>query len=197
MILTTSQLKEKYHEYANPIDKIKRDCDAGLLIRLTRGLYEDNPNAEPMFLAGSLLSPSYISFETALSYYGLIPEKVVAITSASLMIRKNKEFNNSFGRYVFTDIPSEAFYIGTTHIISGDYVARIAIKEKAICDSLCKWPVVHNIKDLRQLMFEDKRMDVDEFSSCNFADLVEIAEKYHKTNLDLLIRMIKKEYLNE
>ena len=197
MILTISQLKERYRDYANPLDKIKRDCDAGLLIRLNRGLYEDNPHAEPMFLAAPLLSPSYVSFETALSYYGLIPERVVSITSASLMVRKNKNFVNHFGRYTYTDIPSEAFSLGTTHIVNGGYIARIATKEKALCDSLCKWPVVRSIKDLKQLMFEDKRIDADEFQNCNFNDMIEIARHYHKTNLDLLVKMIKKEYLHE
>ena len=40
MIVTISMLKEKYHDYANPLDKIKRDADKGLLFRLTNGIYE-------------------------------------------------------------------------------------------------------------------------------------------------------------
>ena len=39
MIVTTSMLKEKYHDYANPLDKIKREADKGILIRLTNGIY--------------------------------------------------------------------------------------------------------------------------------------------------------------
>ena len=197
MILTINQLKEKYSNYANPLDKIKRDCDAGILVRLNRGLYEDNPRAEAMFLAGPILSPSYISFEYALSYYGLIPERVTSITSASLSLHKNKTFINKFGRYTYTDIPSRAFAIGTTHIQNGEYIARIATKEKAICDSLCKWPVVHSVKDLKQLLFEDKRIDEDVFTSCSFKDMIEIASRYQKTNLGLLIKLIEKEYADE
>ena len=44
MIVTTSMLKEKYHDYANPLDKIKRDANKGLLFRLTNGIYETNKN---------------------------------------------------------------------------------------------------------------------------------------------------------
>ena len=192
MILTINQLKEKYASYANPLDKIKRDCDAGLLVRLSRGLYEDNLHAEPMFLAASILSPSYISFEYALSYYGLIPERVIAITSASLSLHKNKTFTNKFGRYTYTDIPVSIFAIGTTYLEYDGYVVRIASKEKAICDSLSKWPVVHSVKDLKQLLFENKRIDEDAFASCDFIDMIEIASKYQKTNLSLLIKLIKK-----
>ena len=197
MILTIGQLRNRYREYANPLDKIKRDCDAGLLFRLTRGLYEDNRNANPLFLAASSLGPSYISFDYALSYYGLIPERVVAITSASLMVRKNKTFSNVFGRFEFSDIPADAFASGTTYIFDGEYSARIASKEKAICDSLCKWPVVNSIKDLKILLFEDKRIDEEGFASCDFDKLLTLAPLYHKTNLDLLIKLIRKEYKHE
>ena len=84
MILTTSMLRDRYADYANPLVKIKREADAGNLIRINRGLYETDSHTEPFLLASSLLSPSYLSFDFALSYYGLIPEKVFSITSASL-----------------------------------------------------------------------------------------------------------------
>ena len=126
-----------------------------------------------------------------LSYYGLIPEKVVAITCASLNQRKRKTFINDFGRYEYQDIPENAFSEGVTCIFEKDYVARIATKEKAICDSLCKWRVVHNINELKQLLFVDKRIDEDEFNECDFKLLLRLAKLYNKTNLDLLISLIK------
>ncbi len=89
-------LKEKYSSYVNPLDKIRRDSAKGKIFRLTRGLYETDKHADPVFLAAPILSPSYVSFDYALSYYGLIPERVVAVTSASFMVRKNKTFNNYF-----------------------------------------------------------------------------------------------------
>ena len=196
MIFTVEQLKDKYKNYVNPLDKIKRDCDSGLLFRLNRGLYEDNPRANPLFLAASLLGPSYLSFDTALSYYGLIPERVVAVTSASLLVHKNKIFENAFGRFVFSDVPKEVFAYGTTFIFEGEYATRIATKEKAICDSLCKWPVVHSVKDLKVLLFDDKRIYKEEFETCDFNELIQLASLYHKTNLDLLIKLVRKEYLN-
>lgn len=197
MIITTSMLKENYHNYINPLDKIKRDVDDEKLFRLTRGIYETNRDTDPIFLAGSILSPSYISFDYALSYYGLIPERVVAITSASLNVRKNKTFNNVFGRYEFSDIPGEAFSSGTTFIENNGYFARIALKEKALCDSLYKWRTIYSIKELKILLFVDKRIDEDEFASCDFHKLLALAKLFHRTNHKILIKLIKKEYLNE
>lgn len=194
MIKTISMLKQEYCDYSNPLDKIKRDADRGFLIRLNRGLYETDHSVNPCFLAGPILSPSYLSFDWALSFYGLIPERVVSITSASLMMRKNKTFVNYFGRYEYSDIPVDAFSEGVTLINENDYYAKIASKEKAICDSLYKWRTVHSVKDLKELLFEDKRIYEDEFSTCDFKLMIRLAKLYKRTNLKLLIKLIRKEY---
>lgn len=197
MIVSISMLKKQYQGYANPLDKIKRDADRGILIRLNRGIYETNRNVNPCLLASSILSPSYLSFDWALSHYGLIPERVVAITSASLGLRKNKTFVNDFGRYEFSDIPVDAFSEAVTYLEEGEYAVKIATKEKAICDSLCKWRVVRSVKDLKELLFVDKRIDEGEFASCDFKLMARLASLYRKTNLDLLVKLIRKEYDHE
>lgn len=197
MVITTAILKNKYREYTNPLDKIKRDTDKGILIRLTRGLYETDKNVDPCFLASSILSPSYLSFDWALSHYGLIPEKVVSITSASLNTRKHKTFSNHFGRYEFRDIPPTAFSEGLTYLDHGQYAVKIATKEKALCDSLSKWRVINSMKELKELMFIDKRIDEEEFSTCDFTLMTRLATLYHSTNLEILIKLIRKEYHHE
>ena len=194
MIITISMLKNKYSDYSNPLDKIKRDADNGVIFRLTRGIYETDESVSPHLLASSILSPSYLSFDWALSYYSLIPEKVVAITSASLNIRKNKTFVNKFGRYEYSDIPLNAFSEGLTYIENGDYIVKVATKEKAICDSLSKWRVVRNVKDLKELLFLDKRIDEKEFDDCDFKLMTRLAGLYNKTNLKLLIKLIKRKH---
>ncbi len=197
MIITTNMLKEKYNKYANPIDKIKRDTDKGLLFRLTKGIYETNSNVSPFLLASSILSPSYLSYDWALSYYNLIPEKVFAITSATLKNHKNKTFENKFGRFEYSDVPSQAYPEGITYIEREGYTVKIAMKEKAICDSICKWRVVKNIDELKELLFIDKRIDESEFKTCDFRLMKHLASLYNKTNLKLLIKLIRKEYENE
>ena len=197
MVISTSILKKQYADYSNPLDKIKREADKGELIRLNRGLYETNRNVNPYLVASSILSPSYLSFDFALSYYGLIPEKVYSITSATLNLRKTKTFNNPIGRFEYSDIPSSAFSEGLTYLEEGEYVVKIATKEKAICDSLSKWRVTKSVKELKELLFVDKRIDREEFSRCDFSLMLRLALLYKKSNLELLIKLIRKEYLDE
>ncbi len=197
MIVTTNMLKEKYSTYANPLDKIKRDTDKGIIFRLTKGIYETNRNVSPFLLASTILSPSYLSFDWALSYYNLIPERVFTITSATLNNHKNKTRDNVFARYEYQDIPSSVFSEGVTYIESEGYTVKIAMKEKAICDSLSKWRVVKNIDELKELLFIDKRIDEVEFALCDFKLMKRLASLYNKTNLKLLMKLIRKEYENE
>jgi len=197
MIVTTNMLKEQYKSYSNKLDKIKRDVKEGKLFRINRGVYETDRNVNPCFLASSILGPSYLSFEWALSYYGLIPERVYSITSASFLQKKNKTFKNVFATYTYSDISPNVYSMGVTIISSGNYSAQIASKEKAICDCLSKWPVVANVKDLKELMFIDKRIYIEEFETCNFNEMILLASKYKKTNLDLLIKLVRREYLHE
>ncbi len=59
----------------------------GYIKKLRRGyyLFADTPLDEPALslIANRLYAPSYVSFESALSRHGLIPEGVYAVTSAS------------------------------------------------------------------------------------------------------------------
>ncbi len=64
-------------------------------------------------------------------------------------------------------------------------------------DSLCKWRVVRSVKDLKELLFVDKRIDEDEFGSCDFGLMKRLAGLYDKTNFKLLIKLIEKEHEHE
>lgn len=83
MIKTTNMLLEELHAYANPKTKLSRMVKQGEYFQITKGIYETNRNTSGHLLAGSIYGPSYISFEYALAYYGLIPEAVYTITSAT------------------------------------------------------------------------------------------------------------------
>ena len=56
---------------------------------------------------------------------------------------------------------------------------------------MSKWRIVNSVKSLKELLFVDKRIDEDEFLTCDFKLMMRLASLYKKTNLDMLIRLIK------
>ena len=94
MIYNLQTLKIKYKEYSNLNQKISLEVKKGNLIRIKRGLFTDNLEIDKKVIANLCYGPSYISFEYALSYYGLIPEYVSTITSACFNKKNNKTYNS-------------------------------------------------------------------------------------------------------
>ena len=81
---------EELRDYANPADKLSHMVKRGEYFPIVRGLYETDRTVPGYLLAGSIYGPSYISFEYALSYYGLIPEAVYTVTCATFEKKKKK-----------------------------------------------------------------------------------------------------------
>ncbi len=89
---------------------------SGEIIRVRRGLYvPGNGNSYSMkTLANRIYGPSYISFEYALSYHNLIPERLTTITSASLAKNRRKEFRTPVGTFVYHSFSPEVLFYGVT-----------------------------------------------------------------------------------
>ena len=73
----------------------------------------------------------------------------------------------------------------------------IASKEKALCDLLYSKYPVRSIKDLKTLMFEDLRIDEDEFLKMDVEFIKEIAPLYHSNSLNALVKYLDREFNHE
>jgi predicted transcriptional regulator of viral defense system len=186
MIKTSAILLDELKEYVNPTAKIRRLVDGGKLIPVVRGLYETDGSIPGYYLAPIIYGPSYLSFEFALAYYSLIPEAVYNFTSATFEKRRVKQYANPFGAYTYRDVPSEVYPVGIVLHSENGYGFQIASPEKAICDELYKISPLKNRSELERLMFEDLRIDKEEFFRLKMADLLEIAILYHTQNHKLL-----------
>ena len=196
MIVTNDILKSNLHEYSNKNTKICREVKKGNLIKIINGLYETDSNVNGYLLAGSIYGPSYLSFDFALAYYGLIPEKVTAFTSATYDKKKKKRYDNYFGTYLYRDVPTEVYPLGIDIIEEGKYVYQIATPEKALCDKLYTLSPIKNMAELEDVLFNDLRIYESEFNKLNFYDIEKISNLYHSTNVDLLCRYMRRN-LNE
>lgn len=192
MIKTTEMLLEGLQAYGNPSAKLSRMAKAGDIHQIVKGLYETDKNVPGYLLAGSIYGPSYISFEYALGYYGLIPETVYAVTSATFEKKKAKRYETNFGIFTYRDVPSDAFPHGILLMREGDYFYRIAEKEKALCDVLYTRPPVHNMKELRAMLLEDLRIDEEELRKLDVSKVEFLAEQYHTTNAKKLAALLRR-----
>lgn len=109
--------------------------DKGYIKKLIKGFYIFSNlklNEHVLFeIANRIYSPSYISFETALSYYGLIPESVYGITSVS--VRRTYRFKTKVADFSYKAIRPRLFFGYEIMKYNGKYF-KIASIEKALLD---------------------------------------------------------------
>ena len=113
---------------------LKTQTNNGFIKQLKRGLYtleSDRPSEEE--IANSLYKPSYISFEYALSYHGVLPEMPYVITSATT--KPTRIFDIDSTPYLYKSIKPEA-YTGYSLIKNHDREFLMADVEKALVDYL-------------------------------------------------------------
>lgn len=185
-----SYLLSHYRDYANPKDKIARECHKGTFLKLKRGLYVTRAALDqglPLgLIANRLYGPSYISFVYALNLYSLIPESVPNPTSATWEKRRQKRFDTQLGSFFYRDIPSAAYPEDIVYLRSGKWRFLAASPEKALCDELSLAAEIRNRKALTSHLFENLRIDETEFKRLDTARIISLAPLYRSTTLDTL-----------
>jgi predicted transcriptional regulator of viral defense system len=134
--------------------------DKGYIKKIIKGhyIFSDLEINENVFfeIANRIYSPSYISFETALSYYHLIPESVYGITSAST--RRTYNFKTSIAEFTYKTI-KDKFFFGYNLIKYDNKCFKIASIEKSVLDYFYINSEIKNKED-----FAGLRINKDIFS---------------------------------
>jgi len=100
-------------------------------------------------LANTIYQPSYISLESALAYYGVIPESVLGVTSISS--RKTIQYQSMWGEFRYRSVKS--VYMFGYIVVEPDQKKKhkIARLEKAVLDYLYLNPNTESIEDFESL----------------------------------------------
>ncbi len=171
---------------------VKRALQKGLLTRLRRGLYliekKDSSLIDSFEIAQQLYGPSYISFETALSYHGWIPETVNTTTSASA--KRSVSIRTPIGMFNYEHTPQDQFFMGVELKGNGGSHYLIAHPWKALADYMYarrkKWKTFAEVID-------DLRLDEAKIEAADKETLEEIARYYHSPRIQRFAQMILKE----
>lgn len=190
------QLMQTLKNYAEPRNKIQSFLKKKELIRVKKGLYVFGQKAalKPYslkHLANLIYGPSVISLEYALSFYNMIPERVEEITN--ITIRRNKLFETPVGRFSYCYLSPRKYVCGVTQILDEGRNILIATKEKALCDYLTlKTVPLKNLKELKDHLFENLRIEKHIVDNLNIALLTKLVELYHNRNVALLLMYLER-----
>ena len=182
--------------YTGINDKINKLKKEGLIETLKRGLYlHKSPfaktNISKEIIANTMLSPSYISFDYALYYYGLIPESVFDVTSATT--KRSKLFKTDNSIFSFKHVKKELFSVGIVieSIKNGNFL--IATKEKALCDKVyyTKDIQIASKKSMISFLVDDLRIDVAELEDCDMSIFIKYFEISKSKKIKFLIEALE------
>ena len=113
---------------------ISRNVKSGLFLKLRNNYYMLKDSHPSLYLiANKLYQPSYISLESALSHYGIIPEVVYAVTSVTP--KPTREFKTPKGVFSYQRI-KKGIFAGYSPVTLEGHVVLLAEPEKALADYL-------------------------------------------------------------
>lgn len=196
-VITHAVLLSVLEEYKRPNDKIGELVEQGYITRLKRGVYIlgelfENSVVSKELIANLLYGPSYVSLEYALSYYGLIPERVYEITSVTTRLKK--KYETPVGRFSYIKSPLQLYKIGITNYLDKELSYLIATPEKALCDKIV---FTKNLRlgsqyDMRTFLEEDLRIDLDDLAGFDLGVIRACADTGHKARpLSLLYALLR------
>ena len=181
---------------SNVNNKISALVKAGDLVRLKKGFYcfAADYHKQPVDLlaiANGLYAPSYVSFEYALSLHGVIPERVVQITSATS--KNNKLFDTPLGRFSYKKVPIQAYSLGVDwefdEVEGGRFFATL---EKALCDKIRYENGLGTLTQKQMLEYLEFDLRADLPTNINLELIEVIATAYRSRNLKTLATVLRK-----
>lgn len=185
-------------DYKYPRDKAAKMGKAGDLIRIKKGMYVVSPERSKQALSKELIAnhlygPSYVTAESALFYYGIIPERVFTVRSAC--IKRSKKFETVLGLFEYFSFPLVYYPIGINQkIVQDSYAFLIASPEKALCDliQLTTGLRIQSKKAMFEFLTENLRIDLEEHSNWNISIFEEaIAAGNKKRELTFLLQVVQ------
>ncbi|MGM9750502.1 MAG: hypothetical protein ACI3ZH_05750 [Candidatus Cryptobacteroides sp.] len=151
-------------------NNLTRWCHKGLLVKL-RNKHYAFPEYRQMpgfsrIVANRIYSPSYVSLQSALSFYGMIPEEVIGLTSVTTL--KTTHFDNPFGSFHYQNVKESLYFGYDIKMMEGGRGVLIATPEKAILDLLYLNPFYETEQDMEELRLDEDYMqnelDMDRLS---------------------------------
>ena len=174
---TAWELNSLLSDYSNRAAKTASMLKKREIVQIRRGLYTF---AEPLrrgmlsagMLANQVYSPSYVSEDYALSWYGMIPETPAVVTSVAM--GRSRVFQTEFGIFSYRYCRSRAYPLGVTAVGERQKRFLIATPENALFDKVASDRRFDGTGPEAYLL-EDLRLDEDSLRRLNRKRMRELA----------------------
>ena len=192
MLVSFDALAQQFAGYTDVKGKIRREVQGGRLVQVARGLYETDARTDGKYLAGAIYGPSYLSFDYACPSTRSFPRRftIPILRRRSARARPSATRTPS-ARFLYRDVPAAVYPLGVEIKVEGGYSYQIASPEKALCDKLYSLSPVYSVKALKELLFDDLRIDEAAFFALQKDDISQLAPLYRATNLKLLAKFLE------
>ena len=184
-------------DYKKPRDKIRGLVKDKDIVRIKKGLYvlgkEYNKPYNKFVLANLIYGPSYITGQTAMAFWNMIPERVEL--TISMTKKRKKQFETPVGRFSYLYCPKKVFNIGVQLEDIGDQKNfLIASPEKALCDMTAMQTHISTKKEMKEFL-ELMRLDYNVIKNFDLSLLEEIKTGYRRQSIKLLLNCLKEDYV--
>jgi predicted transcriptional regulator of viral defense system len=138
--------------------------------------YEPELKIPDLYVANRLYEPSYVSLETALSIYSIIPEIAAGVTSVTT--RPTRTFKNKYGLFLYRTCKSEAF-TGYRLMLYEGFKVYIADKEKSMVDFL-----YYRLRLGHSLDFDEERLNKKILKKIDWEKAFRYARLFNKRTIE-------------
>lgn len=173
--------------------QLTRWVKAGKLCQMRRGVYSlaephSKVSAHPFLIANKIKGASYVSLQSALAYYGLIPEYTPVTTN--ITTGRPGKYNTPVGIYSYHHIKNSLFMNYSCIKVADQQHAFIATPEKSLMDLIYLTPHSDTLEYLRELRLQNtERLDMN--------NLLSLAKKINSQKLiraaRRIIKLVKEE----
>ena len=196
--LTHQFVSDVLADYNRPNDKISELVRSGFLISLRRGLYVPGPESDlPIpnifLIANHLRGPSYVSLESALSHWEMIPERVFEINSITL--KTSHMYDTPIGRFSYRHLAAPYYSFGLERVeLETNQFVLMASPEKAICDKIITTSgiTLRSRSQTLNFLIDDMRMEQNILANLNVNAIESWIEDAPKaSSLQMLINTLR------
>jgi predicted transcriptional regulator of viral defense system len=156
--------------------QLSRWTKAGKLHQVRRGLYAlaspfQKMKPHPFVVANRLVRSSYITSQSALAFYGMIPEHVSTVTSVTTL--RPGQWKTPLGIFQFQHLRSALFFGYRWTDLGGGQEAFVATSEKALLDLVYLQPGADSVEYLRELRLQH----LDQLNTVELARMANLTQK--------------------